>query len=159
MTVRRSPHRAHGSQRLPSPRSAGFSLLETVIASAIVIAALVGLAHLLVVAIAANERARARTVATALAQEKIEELMTAGGEVADGADFIDSEGSSLGGGATAPPGAAFVRRWSTQPLPDHPAAALLQVSVTRAYGGDGDAARIVGLKTPRLPRRRRRRAP
>jgi hypothetical protein len=35
-------------------------------------------------------------------------------------DFLDANGSWVGGGTEAPANAAFVRRWSIQPLPTNP---------------------------------------
>ena len=48
-------------------------------------------------------------------------------------DYIDQFGRSLGGGADAPGGAVYVRRWAIQPLPADPENALsMEVLVTRA---------------------------
>ena len=65
-------------------RERGSSLIEVLIASAIVITALVALAQLFVVAITANQRAKTRTQATVLAQERIEELLEEQAAVASG---------------------------------------------------------------------------
>ena len=40
-------------------------------------------------------------------------------------DFLDAQGRSLGGGTTPPPEAAYVRRWSIQPLPGDPTDSLV----------------------------------
>jgi type II secretory pathway pseudopilin PulG len=74
-------------------------------------------------------------------------------------DYLDRNGASLGGGANAPAGTAFVRRWSVEPLPTNPNNTLiLQVMVfnvgDRANTGTGavltgvrDEARLISVKT------------
>ena len=73
-------------------------------------------------------------------------------------DFLDRNGASLGGGAEPPSRAAYIRRWSIEPLPTNPNNTLvLQVLVTRSdRGADNpaaggvrgpDGARIVSVKT------------
>ena len=74
-------------------------------------------------------------------------------------DFLDGSGRWLAGGATAPPGTIFVRRWSVEPLPANPHnTVVLQVLVVRhparvvADAGIGEArtpdeARLVSVKT------------
>jgi len=75
-------------------------------------------------------------------------------------DFVDANGRSLGGGTTPPAGAAFVRRWSIEPLsanPDH--TIVIQVLVMRLRAGaierrsgaarQPEEARIVSVKTRR----------
>lgn len=71
-------------------------------------------------------------------------------------DFVDARGQSLGGGTTPPFGAAFIRRWSIEPLPASPNDAIvLQVLVVpvgeprrvwaRAWRSPGEV-RIVSVK-------------
>jgi prepilin-type N-terminal cleavage/methylation domain-containing protein len=74
-------------------------------------------------------------------------------------DFLDGSGRWLAGGATAPAGTMFVRRWSVEPLPTNPNNTIvLQVLVMRyraraaADAGAGgartpDEARLVSVKT------------
>ena len=74
-------------------------------------------------------------------------------------DFLDASGRWLAGGATAPAGTIFVRRWSVEPLPTNPNNTIvLQVLVRRysarvaADAGAGGArtpaeARLVSVKT------------
>ncbi len=74
-------------------------------------------------------------------------------------DFLDGSGRWLAGGATAPAGTIFVRRWSVEPLPTNPNNTIvLQVLVTRhraLSGADAvagvartaDEARLVSVKT------------
>ena len=129
----------------------GFSLVEALIAATIVSVALAGLAQLFVIAVAANQRARSRTVATVLAQEKLEELMAIDGEVISGTDFIDSRGQWIGDGHSPPPGTFYVRRWIAEPMPTALGASRLQVSITPlSHMGGGEAAQIVSVKTSRI---------
>jgi prepilin-type N-terminal cleavage/methylation domain-containing protein len=79
-------------------------------------------------------------------------------------DYIDAKGASLGGAAAGPPpGAAYIRRWSVQPLPSSDNTMVLQVLVMRAGtrraadnrigagGRPADQARLVSLKTRKAP--------
>jgi prepilin-type N-terminal cleavage/methylation domain-containing protein len=65
-------------------------------------------------------------------------------------DFLDATGHWLSGGAAPPAAAVFVRRWSIEPLPTHPADTL--VIVTRAVHGAAparpppDDARLITVK-------------
>ena len=176
---------------------AGFSLIETMIATMLLATALAGTAQLIAVATKGNIAARRTTFATTLAQEKMEQLrglawgfdalglpisdyrtnLTTDPAGADGVglspspgdalssnvmgyvDYLDGAGNSLGGGATPPLAAAYVRRWSIEPLPTNPNNTLIfQVLVfsagDRANGGQGtvlergrDEARLVTVKT------------
>ena len=56
----------------------GFSLVEVVVAMAIMITATVALAGLAIVAVRANRMARSTTAATVLAVQKMEQLQSAG---------------------------------------------------------------------------------
>ncbi|HXW07073.1 MAG TPA: prepilin-type N-terminal cleavage/methylation domain-containing protein [Vicinamibacterales bacterium] len=59
-------------------------------------------------------------------------------------DFIDAQGEWVGTGSTPPATAAFVRRWSIQPLPSNPNNTLiLQVLVTPL---SNEQARIVSAQ-------------
>ena len=129
----------------------GFSLIETLVAATIVIVALAALAQLFVIAVAANQRAKSSTVATVLAQAKLEELMAIDGNVPAGTDFIDGRGQWIGTGDSPLPGTVYIRRWVAKPLPARLGAWLLHVSVTPAsHVVGGEAAQIVGAKTWRI---------
>jgi type II secretory pathway pseudopilin PulG len=74
-------------------------------------------------------------------------------------DYLDRDGSSLGGGPTPPNGTVYVRRWSVEPLPTNPNNTLvLQVLAfpyaAREDSGQGvvldrvpDEARLISVKT------------
>jgi len=134
----------------------GFSLIETLVATAVLTIGVLGLAQLLVMATAANRNARTVTTAAVLARSKMEELravpfdsLTAsppGALAADTpgfVDYLDASGADLDARA----GAAFVRRWAIAPLASNPLnATVLQVLVqtTAAYAGE---TRLMSLRT------------
>lgn len=82
----------------------GFTIVETVVAAAVLATALVGLAQVIVVATTAVVRARDTTRATLAAAQKLEELRAnAYAEVpVDATDVVDRR---------------FLRRWTISPLP------------------------------------------
>jgi prepilin-type N-terminal cleavage/methylation domain-containing protein len=167
------------SRPLREVSAGGFSLLEVLVATAVFVVAVVALAQLFAVAIDANARARSMTLAALLAQQKMEELVAAfsqqdvNGAILDvspaGAldrntsgycDYVDQRGQSLGGGIAPPPGAAYLRRWSLDPLPVYPdSTRILQVVATRSRGA-ADAASAVTMRpdTTRLITVRTRRS-
>ena len=57
-----------------SDNEAGFTLAETLVATAILATSLVGLAQLLAISVSTNSSARANTFATVLAEQKLEQL-------------------------------------------------------------------------------------
>jgi prepilin-type N-terminal cleavage/methylation domain-containing protein len=136
----------------------GFSLLEVLIAIAIVTLVLAAIAPLFALSVHANTAARTITVATLLAAAKMEQLRSlpwafdASGRPIDDprlapspsdalqrntagfCDFVDGAGRLLGETTTPSPGAVYLRRWSIEPLPADPANALvLQVLVTQRF--------------------------
>ena len=130
---------------MPSRRRAterGFSLVEVLVASTILIVGLVSLAQLLAVAIASNISSGHTTYAAVLAAQKIEELrhVAWASEASTGVDDVGP----------------YTRRWSIEPLPDTPAdvpasAAVIHVSVTHGAGGPATEARVVTVVTRKAP--------
>jgi Tfp pilus assembly protein PilV len=132
--------------RRKSHDAAGFSVVETLVAVAILAGALASLAQLLGVAAAANQRARRTTVATLLASQKMEELRSLPWDAALGPspagslqtgvdgyyDFFDARCQQFDS-SSAPAGVAFVRRWSIERLSADPGRAnVLRVLVVAA---------------------------
>jgi type II secretory pathway pseudopilin PulG len=149
----------------------GFSLVEVVVATGILAAALVSLAQLFAIAAAANMSSRNAGTTMIYAEQKMEQLRAlsfsldpaglpvndtttdtaeyppaaVGGKglspsttntiqaSTDGyVDYLNIAGESLGGGEAIPDNAAFIRRWSVEPLPTNPNNVIvLQVLVTR----------------------------
>lgn len=125
----------------------GFSILEVLVATTIMTVGLVSVAQLFAVAVRTNLGARTTTVATVLAEQKMEELVSGApqGAVAGSVDYTDAGGNVLGGGDMAPSGTVYIRRWSVAPLPTDPANAfVLQVLVTRP--GAAERARLVSVR-------------
>ena len=107
----------------------GYSILEVLVATTIVAIGVAALAQLVGVAVRANVQATQTTIATVLAQQKMEELLpTAAGDLRasppgalaqniDGyADFAGRGGLLLGPGPAPPTGTAYLRRWAIDPL-------------------------------------------
>jgi len=147
---------------LKKARMRGFSLLEVLVAATIVIVGVAALAQLMAFATHANLRGKQTTIAAALAQDKIEELLpdsafgdpsppdTLDANVEGYCDFVDAAGRLLGAGPAAPAGSAYLRRWSVDPLPgsiNH--TSILQVLVADLRGRT--LVRFVTAKPGRLP--------
>lgn len=135
---------------LPSLRAErGFSLLELLVASAILIVALVSLAQLLALATAANASAGRATYAAVLAEDQLEHLRSLTweslrGQPGEWVDELDRSGRPL----VAGPSGAYRRRVRIDPLPTDPDNALvIEVIVT----GRGEVARIATVRARTAP--------
>jgi type II secretory pathway pseudopilin PulG len=118
----------------------GFSLIETVVATGIIATVALGVAQLFAVTADLNRRAAMQTSMTLLAVQKMEELRSTGTGGTDGTDHLDS-----GGGIVPAAGAAYVRRWTIEPLAASPGRLLLiRVSVVSA--SQLVEARIIGVR-------------
>lgn len=139
--------------------SRGFTLVETIVATGILITALAGVAQLLILGVQLTRNANVSGLALVAAQDKLESLRGLPfGYDADGnedtaralepspssslsesltpyVDWVDSSGARL----AAPAGAAFVRRWRIDTVDDAaPKAITIEVCVFRASSGDAD---------------------
>ena len=101
----------------------GFSLLESLVACALLGTALLSIGHVSSGAIVLMADARNRTLATTLAVAKLEELRSSIAPV-DGADTVDGRGEPAVDGTSR----RFERRWSVARIA--PGAAILTVRVT-----------------------------
>lgn len=63
-------------------------------------------------------------------------------------DYIDSNGRQLGGGALPPPGTAFVRRWSVEPLPTNPNNTLVLQVLTFEMNDRPNSSGNAGVRRP-----------
>jgi prepilin-type N-terminal cleavage/methylation domain-containing protein len=150
----------------------GFSLIEVLVAAAIVAGAVAALAQLAAMAAAANATSTWTTAAAMLAADKMEQLRgmawavdhsglavsdprlaaspadSLRRNIAGFCDFLDLNGRRLDeDGAVPPAAAAYTRRWSIAPLPADPNNVLvLQVLVTRRAGEQGDRELPDGLR-------------
>ncbi len=150
---------------------AGFSLVETLVATTILATVSLGVAQMFIFATDKTRAGKVETSAAVLAEQKMEQLrgltwgfdLTGQGlptsdtstnlavdppdasgtglnpspagvmesNTAGYVDFLDQFGRYLGTGGAAPANAAYVRRWSIEPLPTNPNNTLvLQVFVT-----------------------------
>ena len=128
----------------------GFSLVEVLIATGILITAAAAVPQLFTAATRANVEAGAITWATTLAAQKLEELdaqssLDAVGD--ESVDYLDSSGALDVSGSPPP---AYRRRWWIEPLPWAPEGTLvLGVAVSRYREGDDAAPETVELVTLR----------
>ena len=135
----------------------GFTLLETLIATGILVTALAGIAQLFVLSVRFTRESAQSAVALGSAQEKLESLRAltygfddAGEPIVDArlapsppsslsndtapyADWLDAAGSAVDG----PDAAAYVRRWRIFAFDGHvPDAIAIEVCVFRAPAGE-----------------------
>ena len=137
-------------------KTAGFGLVEVLVATAVVTVGVVSLARLFVVSGVASGTAKAISITALLAEQKMEALR---GELSgpdpsppaalsvntDGYyEYLDARGQSLGAPGWSPPGAVYVCRWSARPLSGG-RTIVLQVLVTPQTTTRG-ATRLVSAK-------------
>jgi Tfp pilus assembly protein PilV len=113
----------------------GFSLPEVVVAAGLLASALSGLAPLVAPAIQSDLSSRLRTSAIVAAEQKLEELLSAGndaGAVAPvvASDVVDATGRASAVDAADAAGAVLTRRWWVEPLPANADALVFHVEVT-----------------------------
>jgi type II secretory pathway pseudopilin PulG len=129
-----------------SPR--GFTILEAVVAIALVMVSAAGVASLFVASARAVRIARTTTIAALLAREKIEQLRAV--PFSDPALIpagMDSLSADVGGYADGP-AAGYRRRWSVTPLPMFPASSvILQVMVLH---GSDPALRVATIRSRKV---------
>jgi prepilin-type N-terminal cleavage/methylation domain-containing protein len=141
-------------------KSAGFSLIEVLVATAVVALGVASLAHLFVVSAHTTRIASTTSVTLLLAEQKMEELLSAGpgdqGEVGNQnhVEYLDQSGVSLGLTSTGPPGTpppgtAYICRWSTAPLPDRPATASIVQVLVIPWPHVAGQTRLIGVKVRR----------
>ena len=129
--------------------SEGFSLVEVLVATGLLMTAIVSLAQLFVLATRANAAAGEMTEATILAAQKVEELRAAPLPIVLGSqsvDYVDSRGEMLGS-ATFDGRRAYARRWWVESSVVSTAAVTVAVTVvvSRYRRGDGDMSASGGL--------------
>ena len=116
----------------------GFTLIETLIACALLATALLSVGHLSTAAIALLMDSRRRTEATILAQSKLDELR-ASAAPADGADTVDARGQPAPGDSLR----LFDRRWSVAAVSSD-TRILIVVVTPLPRGVSGRDVRIAG---------------
>jgi len=147
--------------------AAGTSLVEVIVATALLATSLVAVAQLFAVAIGSNIASQRTTVTTALAAQKLEQLRSATAltrsppgaldeDTPGHVDYVDAWGNASDE-RDPPDGARYVRRWSAAPLPADPENTLIvQVSVARVGRPASrerlpGEARLVTVKTKGAP--------
>lgn len=131
----------------------GFSLVEVLVALALVGGALAGLGQLIGISVRANVSAQAATVSAVLAEQKMAQLRAdvdrapVGGSLqqdVDGfVDFLDAQGRAVADPAA---GVLFVRRWLVGPAPFDPVRTrVLRVRVTHVSGSAAGVPTWPGL--------------
>lgn len=135
-------------------RDDGFSLVEVLIAALVLATGVIAMAQLFAIAAAANVAARSKTVATILAEQKVEQLralgwpdLAPGGSLSTNApgfvDHISAGGVVVGVAAQRPSEAVYTRRWTIESASAD--AVIVQVRVV----AKGDLAHITALRTRR----------
>lgn len=119
---------------------AGVSLVEAMVAVAVLAVGVLGLARAFTVSASMLDRANRTSVAAILASQRLEELRTSQTALeavpGEGVDYVDRRGDPLAGGT--PSGAAFTRRWWVRADPSDPDhLRLLRVRVTPGSRGGG----------------------
>jgi type II secretory pathway pseudopilin PulG len=161
-------------QTMPIRSDSGFTLLETVVATGVLVTALAGLAQLLSLSVRFTRDAGVQGAALAAAQDKLEVLrslvlvyasdgtpithpsltpsppVALHRDVAGLVDYLDHHGRTIDDGTDA--GAALTRRWRVAPLDDRvPDALLIEVCVFHApAAGVAPAAADACLATVRV---------
>ena len=115
----------------------GFSLIESLIACALLATALLSIGHLSMAATVLLTDSRGRTEATLLAVSKLEELRSSVAP-AGGADRVDPTGQPARAGSPR----LFERQWSVAPV--SPDASILTVVVTPIPSAAGREVRVAG---------------
>jgi prepilin-type N-terminal cleavage/methylation domain-containing protein len=141
-------------------KAAGFSIIEVLVATAVVAVGVASLAHLFVVSAHTTRIAGTTSVTLLLAEQKMEELLSAGpddpGEAGNQnhVEYLDQSGVSLGltstpHPGTPPSGTAYICRWSIEPLPDRPATAIVVQVLVVPWPHFAGQTRLIGVKTRR----------
>lgn len=140
----------------------GFSLIETLVATTLVVTAVGALAQIAVLASRENQRAGVVTAAVLLAESKAEELLATPWEqlgrsdrgaidvnVEGFYDLVDQAGRQVARQRAQTPGAIYVRRWSIEQLPESPEDAVVIQVMAAAGAGSGSADRRARIVTVR----------
>lgn len=115
----------------------GFSLVEALIASGILIAGVASAVQLFLLAASSTQAAGARTQATIQAAQKAEQLRAAAWE-----DVVSGEDTA----------GSFIRRWTVTPLPEDPEGTVaVYVVVEKRELGPAARVTLAWLRTREAP--------
>jgi Tfp pilus assembly protein PilV len=140
--VERDERRVHRSAR----REGGFSLVEVLVAAAILVAGIGAILQLFVIATRATSDARDATYAAVLAAQKLEEVRAAPfpGPV-DATEYLDIRGAPL----VARAGALYERRTIVTWLPTQPGETVVITVRVWRRGREHRALRLATVRTRR----------
>ena len=132
----------------------GFTVIEALIASTLLVAAVVGVVPLLAASAQSTLASRAATTGVMLAEQKMEQLRAASwtSVAADpaGTDYFDADAQPTCVSMSTEPcaDAAYIRRWSAELAPLTPSILILDVQVLPNGPAHG-RARLVSAKAQR----------
>ena len=135
------------------PTEQGFSLIEVLVVSALLVSAITAVAHVFVIAARAAADAGYATYATVLAAQKMEELRATplSAAAVESVEYADIRGALVIEGA-ASPRAVYERRWTIEPLPGIPDALVITVTVAhRHVPPPAGRVRLITLRAARRP--------
>jgi Tfp pilus assembly protein PilV len=118
----------------------GFSLVETVLAIALLTGALVTLAQLVAAGVHTTAAARYRTMATMLAQQKLEELRGEStlGDVSGAIEHRDADGARVCTTVEPCEAAVFSLRWSIAASTSTAGAVVIRITAAHAHRNYGE---------------------
>ena len=119
----------------------GSTLVEVLVATLVLVTGVLGVAQLFLIAAATNAVARDTTIATTLAAQKVEQLLSTDvQEASDLIDHIDTWGQLVSTGQSPPSSAVYTRRWSIEPLSAGTVAIRVRVGRSDRTGRAGPLA-------------------
>jgi len=128
----------------------GSSLVEVLVATLVLVTGVLGVAQLFLIAAVTNAAARDTTMATTLAAQKVEQLLSTDlVEESGRIDHVDRWGQVVGTAESPPANAVYTRRWAIEPLSAETVAIRVRVGRSDRVGGSGPMAgesRVVAVK-------------
>jgi Tfp pilus assembly protein PilV len=128
----------------------GSTLVEVLVATLVLVTGVLGIAQLFLIAAATNAVARDTTIATTLAAQKVEQLLSADlQEASDLTDHVDMWGQVVSTAQSPPASAVYTRRWSIEPLSADTVAIRVRVGRSDRAGSTGPLAgetRVLAVK-------------
>jgi type II secretory pathway pseudopilin PulG len=118
-----------------------FSLLESIVATGVLAAALITLAYLMGISVATGATAKHLTLTTVFAAQKMEQLLTEQtlDAATDHAEYLASTGAIVCNGIPECTDLVYERRWSIAAMSGNPDAVLISVSVAHRRGAPRNA--------------------
>ena len=128
----------------------GSTLIEVLVATVVLVTGVLGVAQLFLIAAATNAAARDTTIASTLAAQKVEQLLSTELDAAIGLiDHVDRWGQVVGTAESPPANAVYTRRWLIEPLSVNSVAIRVRVGRSDRTGGSGPMAaetRVLAVK-------------